>query len=79
MRNVLRAILALALIGIGLAGVVRVFDESYRRGFADGKLVVDSIRDEAIYELLESWGRCEMSKPGHIVFPSDTATRLLYR
>jgi len=76
-RNFLRAILALALIAIGLAGVVRLLDEAYARGVADGAALTDSLRSAVIDELLDQWGQCEMSKPGHIVFPSDTIVRSL--
>lgn len=37
----------------------------------------DSARDSIINELLEGWGKCEMEKPGHIVFPQDTMTRII--
>lgn len=38
---------------------------------------IDSLQAAIINELLEGWGKCEMEKHGHIVFPSDTAVRLL--
>lgn len=37
----------------------------------------DSMYEALIDELLEGWGRCEMSKPGHIVYPSDTAVKII--
>lgn len=79
-RKFLKAILGLALFGGVIAVVVSVNDTAYRRGFSAGKDVVDSIRDEMIFDLYDRWALCILrSTPGDIVFPSDTATRLLWR
>ena len=37
----------------------------------------DSLYEAIINELLEGWGKCEMEKPGHIVYPSDTAVKII--
>lgn len=37
----------------------------------------DSMYEAVIDELLEGWGKCEMEKPGHIVYPSDTAVKII--
>ncbi len=39
--------------------------------------VNDSMYEALIDELIEGWGRCEMSKPGKIVFPSDTVVKII--
>lgn len=77
MRLCLVAILCAGALVAGFVGVDAVASHIYARGVSDGERVRDALRDEVIDELLEGWGKCEMEKPGHIIFPSDTAVRNL--
>lgn len=75
-RLLLWAILALSaavLLALQTSDNVRSINETDPAP-RDGTYV-DSL--SIILFLYEGWGKCEMEKPGHIIFPSDTALRQL--
>lgn len=76
----LRTFLAVALILIGLVGFIVAIDQksAYQRGHdvaVDSMSALVEVFADGVQVALDELVKCELSKPGHIVFPSDTAIR----